>query len=707
MATHPSIRDPQLAAALDRLFSLQTFGIKLGLEPITALLEEFGNPHLRFPSIHVAGTNGKGSVSSMTASVLAAAGLRVGLYTSPHLVDFGERIRVNGVAIDDERLARYTQEMLPVIDRLSCTFFEGTTAIAFRHFAEEQVDVAVIETGMGGRLDATNVLSPIACAITSIGYDHMKHLGDTLEKIAWEKAGIMKPGIPTVVGKVAPRLREIFTDRGAELGAEVIFAEHRCRAVYHAMTFDDLTASFIIGGHEISRLMIGLSGRHQIDNARTALSLLSVISERFGLSDEIIREGMRTVRQRTALRGRFELIRREPRVLLDVAHNPDGARVLVDALSSLAGGGRTIRFVFGAVEDKDVDEVMKILAPLARALYAVRAENVRSLPADEIGARSERAGIPTVVAGSVADGIARALADTGSGEVVMICGSFYVAGEALQLDWSGDLPLPPEKGTPSSIEPLMDSGLRYQPLPGIAGQVTAKRSTQASSRRSSVKEWNAGEQPRERLISQGARSLTDAELLAILLRTGTQGKDVVEVSRTILHRFGSLTALAARDVRELQQIKGIGPTKAVTLAAAFELGRRIEIEPFASRPRIEGPEDVANLFIPLLRDARKEQFHVLVLNSANQVIRRELISEGNLNSSIVHPREVFRPAIVENAASIIGLHNHPSGNPTPSKEDINITKQLVETGKILGIPFHDHIIIAGESYVSLRERGYI
>jgi dihydrofolate synthase/folylpolyglutamate synthase len=705
MATHSPLRDPELTAALDRLFSLQTFGIKLGLDPITALLAEIGNPHHRFPAIHIAGTNGKGSVSSMIASVLDAAGLRVGLYTSPHLVDFGERIRVGGVPIDDERLARYTREMLPVIERLSCTFFEGTTAIAFRHFAEESVDVAVIETGMGGRLDATNVLSPIACAITSIGYDHMKHLGDTLEKIAGEKAGIMKPGVPAVVGKVAPRLREIFERRGRELGAEVVLAERYCRSVYHAMTFEEITASFILDGREIPRVSIGLSGRHQIDNARTALSLIDRISARFGLSEAIIREGFRSVRRRTGLRGRFELLQRNPYTLLDVAHNPDGARVLVEALTSLTANGRSVRFVFGAVEDKDVDEIMKIFAPVARSLHAVRAENVRSLPADEIAARANAAGIPASVAGSVRDGVTAALAQAEPNEVVMICGSFYVAGEAL----AAGLPELADESEEEHRGPVDDAAgdAGYALAADRPARQTAERQAPVAGKRASVKEWNAGEQPRERLLELGARSLSDAELLAILLRTGTRGEDVVEVSRTILHRFGSLTALAARDARELQQVKGIGPTKAVTLAAAFELGRRVEIEPFSSRPRIEGPEDVANIYIPLLRDAQKERFYVLILNSANQVIRRELISEGNLNSSIVHPREVFRTAIVENAASIIGLHNHPSGNPTPSKEDINVTRQLVDTGRIIGIPFHDHVIIAGESYVSMRERGYI
>jgi DNA repair protein RadC len=222
-----------------------------------------------------------------------------------------------------------------------------------------------------------------------------------------------------------------------------------------------------------------------------------------------------------------------------------------------------------------------------------------------------------------------------------------------------------------------------------------------------VKNWNRTEQPRERLMHLGAGALSDAELLAILLRTGTKGEDVLQVSRNLLQRFENLARISERDYRELQATPGIGPTKAVTLSASFEIARRIAASPFFARPILASPRDIARIYIPRLRGMRKEQFHVLILNSASQVVRMELVSEGSLNSSIVHPREVFRTAIVENAAGIIGLHNHPSGNPTPSREDISITHQLVEAGNILGIPFQDHIIIAGEEYVSLADRGYI
>jgi DNA repair protein RadC len=222
-----------------------------------------------------------------------------------------------------------------------------------------------------------------------------------------------------------------------------------------------------------------------------------------------------------------------------------------------------------------------------------------------------------------------------------------------------------------------------------------------------IKHWRPDDKPRERLLRNGAASLSDAELLAILIKTGTEGVSALDVGRTLLHRFNTLTELASRDVGELRVFRGMGEVKAITLAAAFEIGKRIQTEPFSSKPAIRSPQDVANLFIPRMRGIRKEQFYVLLLNTANQIFRETLVSEGSLNASIVHPREVFRLAVIESAASIIVLHNHPSGNLEPSREDIEVTRQLVEAGTVLGIPVHDHIIIAGESFTSLRQLNKI
>lgn len=731
MATHITSDDRELRASLDRLFSLQTFGIKLGLDPITALLERIGNPHRRFPAVHVAGTNGKGSVTAMIASTLQAAGYRVGLYTSPHLVRFNERIRVMGTPIADERLALYTREMLPMIEEIGCTFFEGTTAMGFRYFAEEEVDVAVIETGLGGRLDATNVLTPLVTAVTSIGMDHTKHLGDSLEQIAYEKAGILKPETPAVIGPVAPYLRAAFQDAADRVGARMRFVEDFTHAARRAGTPGSVTASFIVDGRSIPDLLIDLPGRYQIDNARVALGVLEALRDRFPITDEAIRAGFASTRSAAGIRGRFEVVHEKPRVILDVAHNPDGARVLVETLRHVLAGGAhgKVRFVYGAVQDKDVGEIVSLLAPVADALYAVRADNPRSLPAEEIYYHADRLGLATTFGGTVSEGLRMALRDSTPDDTVVACGSFFVVADAIALtDTLGKAPATlvnqgvSEPGFHYSViykrEAIDDAYMKPSGTFGSDGlpddgpmtvpdDATTSEDDEPKDgdERLAVKDWSNTEQPRERLMELGPRALTDAELLAILLRTGKRGEDVLQLSRKLLHRFGNIMRLVAADHTELQQIPGIGPAKAVALAAAFELGRRMRSAPFGSRPVINSPADIARIYIPLLRGVHKEQFHVLALNSAGQVIRMELISEGSMTGSVVHPREVFRRAIIERAASIVGLHNHPSGNPTPSSEDLEITRQLIAAGRIINIPFHDHIIIAGDDYISLSERG--
>jgi DNA repair protein RadC len=227
---------------------------------------------------------------------------------------------------------------------------------------------------------------------------------------------------------------------------------------------------------------------------------------------------------------------------------------------------------------------------------------------------------------------------------------------------------------------------------------------------SAITDWPEHERPRERLLKHGANSLSDAELLAILLRTGTHDNTAVDIARTLLERCESLERLSSRTVADLRhhgKNLGLGLAKAAAIVAAFEIGRRAAVAYNKKRERINSPEEVAQKYIPSMRDKKQESFYVILLDSANHILRDEKISEGILNSSLVHPREVFKPAIIEPAASIILLHNHPSGNPEPSSEDLQITRQLLEASKIVGIPIHDHIIIAGNSYTSFAERGIL
>lgn len=704
---------PELHEILQRLYARQTFGIKLGLEPTRRLLDRIGSPEQGMRIIHVAGTNGKGSVCAMIASILGAAGLRVGLYSSPHLVDFRERMRIDGVPISEERLAGYAREIMPLIEEIGCTFFEGTTAIALRYFADEEVDCVVLETGMGGRLDATNVVSPLLSIITSISLDHTRHLGESYEEIAVEKAGIIKPGVPAIVGPVRPRLRTIFSQRAEEEGTGVAFVEDEIRALHHETTLHGTIASFITPQRELERIRLDLPGLHQIENGRLAIAAVERLGMLAEITSEAIIDGLGSVRRRTGIAGRFQALEGRPTIVLDVAHNEDGVRVLVDLLERTVPAGRTVDALFGAVREKSTAEVMKRIAPHVRKLWAVSADSPRSLPSDEIAHESSRAGIETVDAGTVAEGVRRGLEECDPGEIFLIFGSFFVVGEAIEaLRERGLFPEEPTSAEPvaAAVAGVAAEGSgEYRAAPVVTG--SRKKNGQATHR--SVKEWAPQEQPRERLRQHGAAALSDAELLAILLRTGTRSRDVVSVARDLLHAFNDgvtgdcLIDIVGRDLRELEQVNGIGPVKAVTLAAAFELGNRVVARTFAERPLIGNPENIARYFIPRLRAIRKEEFHVILLNTAGEIIRDERVSEGNLNSSIATPREIFRTAIVESAASIIGLHNHPSGNPEPSSEDIAVTRQLVDSGRVLGIPLRDHIIIAGEKYTSLAERGYI
>lgn len=222
-----------------------------------------------------------------------------------------------------------------------------------------------------------------------------------------------------------------------------------------------------------------------------------------------------------------------------------------------------------------------------------------------------------------------------------------------------------------------------------------------------IKEWRLDERPRERLMKNGASSLSDSELLAILISTGTKNFSAVDLAKMLLDRFQSLRELASRDISEIRSVKGIGLAKAITLSAAFEISRRIQASVFEDNPILRSPEDVANFFIPMLRGVRQERFYVVLLNSSNRITRIKLITEGTLNASLVHPREVFRFAIIETAASMILVHNHPSGNTTPSEEDLTMTRKLVEAGKLIDIPVLDHLIIAEDRFTSLARLGYI
>lgn len=413
------------STAVTYLYRLQKHGIKLGLETMTALMVRLGMPQTRYRTLHIAGTNGKGSTAAMASAVLQAAGYRVGLYTSPHLVDFRERIRVNGEMIAESQVAQLTEQLQPLCQPdLSPTFFEYTTAMAFQHFADSGVDVAVLEVGLGGRFDATNVVTPMACAVTTISLDHQEYLGTTLSSIAFEKAGIIKPGVPVVLGRLEDDAWRTIEQVARERQAPVF----RVSEDFRTEGESPRQFSYRGLGMYYDRLTCALDGRHQLDNAACALALLGAAAPQgITVTAEAVRAGLRVVNWA----GRLEVVDRRPTILLDGAHNPAAARVLADYLTRADRSypSRPVILVLGMMRDKDHRGFVEPLRALVDEVVLTQADLPRSATAQELRASLE--GLlphPHVVPSlSGAMALARELA-TPDG-LVCVTGSLMLVGE--------------------------------------------------------------------------------------------------------------------------------------------------------------------------------------------------------------------------------------------------------------------------------------
>ncbi len=443
---------------LDYLFGLQRFGIKLGLDNIRALLKNAGNPHLGIRAVHIAGTNGKGSTAVFLAGVLRAAGLRVGLYTSPHLIDFSERIQVEGIPISMSDVVRWTEEirdlvakmnqkgeLWPAADpeklphnfdpaRATITFFEFTTAMAFLYFREQKVDVAVLEAGMGGRLDATNVVDPILSLITSISLEHRQYLGKTLVEIAREKAGIIKPGKPLLTSATQPSVRSVFLEKCRETQSPFFV----WKKDFSAKEVGPQRIDFKGRAHEWRGLRLGLAGGHQTVNAALALGAVEILMESgFRLEETHVRHGLAEVRWP----GRLEVVGESPRIVLDGAHNPGATRVLRRAL--LAGfPRRRLLLVLGVMADKNISRMMSDLVPLADLLIVTRPQMDRAASLETLRARSAPFQKPTVEIPEVAKALEAALEAAGKEDLVVVSGSLFTVGEArAALIKTGKIPL--------------------------------------------------------------------------------------------------------------------------------------------------------------------------------------------------------------------------------------------------------------------------
>ncbi len=433
----PMTNDPTVAAALERMYRRTTHGIRPGLEMIRALLAEIGHPENDLVCLHVAGTNGKGSVCAMMESVLRAAGLRTGLYTSPHLVRFNERIRVHGRSISDVDLARLLEYVEPATERVEkmsatprpCTFFEMTTAMAFEQFRREKVAVAVIETGMGGRWDATNVVTPAVAVICDVDYDHMQYLGQTLEAIAAEKAGIIKSGRPVVTGVRRVEALAVIADEARRQGAVLIRAEEAVSVRRLGQDWRGQRIHIETASRRLPPLYLPLLGGHQLRNVAIAVAALECLCDIAGLEwpDEVWKRGLETV----YWPARLQVLNERPVTLLDGGHNPHAARALAEALRELAPRA-PVGLIAGLVSDKDHAGFFRELTPIVACAWIVPVYSERAAVPSDVAAAARAAGLGKVEESDLptAWSESRIWAERAGG-IVCIAGSLFLAGEVL------------------------------------------------------------------------------------------------------------------------------------------------------------------------------------------------------------------------------------------------------------------------------------
>lgn len=425
--------------ALDFLFrSLPMFSrvgaaaMKKDLTNIRLLCDALGNPQNRFKSIHIAGTNGKGSVSHMLAAILQSSGYKTGLYTSPHLKDFRERIRIDGEMVSQDFVTGFIRDNFELMRKIQPSFFEVTVAMAFTWFEQRGVDVAVVETGLGGRLDSTNILLPEISIITNISLDHQYLLGDTPAAIAGEKAGIIKYGVPVVIGERSPETQPVFIRKAAALHAPMYFAEEEREIVKTAYTPAELTITLRDAGPGEAAehtYHLDLGGSYQEKNIGTVLSAVGVLNRQgWAIADSPLRAGLSAVRKLTGLRGRWEVLGSDPLIVADVGHNEAGIREIVRRLAMLSYD--RLHVVAGFVKDKDISAILPLLPPGAE-YYFCRADLPRALPAEELAARARAAGLRGNAYPDVLSAFGKAREHAGRNDVVIVCGSVFVVAEVL------------------------------------------------------------------------------------------------------------------------------------------------------------------------------------------------------------------------------------------------------------------------------------
>lgn len=400
---------------------------KPGLDNVLGISAAFNNPHLAFKSIHVAGTNGKGSSSSMLAAILQTAGYKVGLYTSPHIHNFTERIRINGEEIPEAEVVTFVAENTSVFEQFKPSFFEITTILAFHWFANQQVDIAIIETGMGGRLDATNIIQPEVSLITNVSLDHTQFLGNTLSAIASEKAGIIKAQTPVVISEYQQEIHNVYKNKSIELKASLIeaFGAYTCKDVSY------LSNSIVLDIEDNKTktpltITTDLQGSYQAQNVLGVLSVVDVLkSLGWNVSEAAMQEGLSHVQTLSGFKGRWQIVSLEPLVILDAAHNEAGMILSMNQLKAL---NKNIHIVIGMVKDKDVSHILSLL-PQSASYYFCQADNPRALSAFDLQSLAKQIGLDGIAIPNVSDAFIIAKKAAQSDDVIWVGGSLYVLGE--------------------------------------------------------------------------------------------------------------------------------------------------------------------------------------------------------------------------------------------------------------------------------------
>lgn len=398
---------------------------KEGLSTTIELDNHLGNPHRKFRTVHVAGTNGKGSTSHTLAAILQESGYKVGLYTSPHLIDFRERMRVNGTPASEEYVIDFVEKHKSFFEPLQPSFFELTTAMAFNYFAEQQVDIAIIEVGLGGRLDCTNIITPELCIITNISLDHTQFLGSTLQEIASEKAGIIKSGIPVVIGETTPETKEVFANKAKECNAPITFAEEEALLT---------GATPLESGYKYNSRIFGefcgeLGGDYQQKNTNTLLSAIRILCDKgFGITGDSLRKGFENVCSLTGFMGRWQKIQDKPRVVCDAGHNIGGIKYITEQLARV--DCKQLRIVFGMVNDKDITSVLKMM-PKNAIYYFTQASIKRAMPADELKEMAKRYGLNGNSHPTVKQALEAAITESSNDDFIFVGGSCFIVADLL------------------------------------------------------------------------------------------------------------------------------------------------------------------------------------------------------------------------------------------------------------------------------------